>query len=62
MPGTYSLPADNQLFGGLYPILLYPSVIPKDGKELEVHPSLQASVIILKDDCERNRDFVTVTL
>ncbi|KAK4050444.1 Vacuolar protein sorting-associated protein 13 [Microbotryomycetes sp. JL201] len=41
---------DNQLFGGLYPILLYPSVIPKDGKELEVHPSLQASVIILKDD------------
>ncbi|KDE03795.1 hypothetical protein MVLG_05736 [Microbotryum lychnidis-dioicae p1A1 Lamole] len=41
---------DNQLFGGLYPILLYPSVIPKDGKELEVHPSLQASVIILKDE------------
>ncbi|GAA6061937.1 hypothetical protein JCM10212_001505 [Sporobolomyces blumeae] len=40
---------DNQLFGGLFPILLYPSVIPKDGKELEVHPSLQASAIILKD-------------
>ncbi|GAA6031882.1 hypothetical protein JCM8097_003317 [Rhodosporidiobolus ruineniae] len=41
---------DNQLFGGLYPILLYPSVIPKDSKELEVHPSLQASAIILKDE------------
>ncbi|GJN91455.1 hypothetical protein Rhopal_004478-T1 [Rhodotorula paludigena] len=41
---------DNQLFGGLYPILLYPSVIPKDGKELDVHPSLQASAIILKDE------------
>jgi len=40
---------DNQLFGGIFPILLYPSVIPKDGKELEVHPSLQASAIILKD-------------
>ncbi|GAA6006460.1 hypothetical protein JCM10207_004941 [Rhodosporidiobolus poonsookiae] len=41
---------DNQLFGGLYPILLYPSVIPKDSKELEVHPSLQASAVILKDE------------
>ncbi len=41
---------DNQLFGGLFPILLYPSVIPKDGKELEAHPSLQASVIVLKDE------------
>ena len=40
----------RSLFGGLYPILLYPSVIPKDGKELEVHPSLQASVIVLKDE------------
>jgi vacuolar protein sorting-associated protein 13A/C len=29
---------DNQLFGGLYPILLYPSVIPKDSKELEIRP------------------------
>ncbi|GAA5952650.1 hypothetical protein JCM21900_006060 [Sporobolomyces salmonicolor] len=41
---------DNQLFGGLYPILLYPSVIPKDGKELEIHPSLQASAVVLKDE------------
>lgn len=48
--GIKWIQVDNQLFGGLYPILLYPSVIPKDGKELEVHPSLQASVIVLKDE------------
>ncbi|CED84268.1 Vacuolar protein sorting-associated protein [Phaffia rhodozyma] len=41
---------DNQLFGGLYPIILYPSVVPKDGKDLESHPTLQASVIVLKDE------------
>lgn len=41
---------DNQLFGGLFPIVLYPTVIPKDGKDLEVHPTLQASVIMLKDE------------
>ena len=40
---------DNQLFGGIFPLLLYPSVIPRDGKELEVHPNLQVSVILLKD-------------
>ncbi|KAN0063379.1 Vacuolar protein sorting-associated protein 13 [Thecaphora frezii] len=40
---------DNQLFGGLFPIVLYPTAIPKDGKDLEVHPTLQASVIMLKD-------------
>lgn len=41
---------DNQLFGGLFPIVLYPTVVPKDGKDLEVHPTLQASVIRLKDE------------
>ncbi|KAK8865949.1 hypothetical protein IAR55_001098 [Kwoniella newhampshirensis] len=40
---------DNQLFGGLFPIILYPTVVPKDGKELESHPTLQASVAVLKD-------------
>lgn len=40
---------DNQLFGGLFPIVFYPTVIPKDGKDLEVHPTLQASMIRLKD-------------
>lgn len=48
--GVKWIQVDNQLFGGLYPILLYPSVIPKDGKDLEVHPSFQASVIVLKDE------------
>ena len=42
---------DNQLFGGLFPIILYPTVIPKDGKELESHPTLQSTVAILKDKC-----------
>lgn len=42
---------DNQLFGGLFPIILYPSMIPKDGKELESHPTLQTSVAVLKDQC-----------
>ncbi|KAL7419546.1 Vacuolar protein sorting-associated protein 13 [Cryptotrichosporon argae] len=40
---------DNQLFGGIFPIILYPTVVPKDGKELESHPTLQASVAVLKD-------------
>lgn len=41
---------DNQLFGGLFPIILYPTVVPKDGKELESHPTLQLSIAMLKDD------------
>lgn len=45
---------DNQLFGGLFPIILYPSVVPKDEKDLESHPTLQASVIVLKDESESN--------
>ncbi|KAK0532867.1 Vacuolar protein sorting-associated protein 13 [Tilletia horrida] len=40
---------DNQLFGGLFPIVLYPTVVPKDGKDLEVHPTLQVALIRLKD-------------
>ena len=43
---------DNQLFGGIFPLLLYPSVIPRDGKELEVHPNLQCQVILMKDQGE----------
>lgn len=41
---------DNQLFGGIYPIIFYPSVAPKDGKDLDSHPTLQSSVIVLKDE------------
>lgn len=40
---------DNQLFGGLFPIILYPTSIPHAGKELDVHPALQASAVVLKD-------------
>jgi vacuolar protein sorting-associated protein 13A/C len=42
---------DNQLYGGLFPIILYPSVVPKTGKEMDVHPSLHASVTRVKDEC-----------
>jgi vacuolar protein sorting-associated protein 13A/C len=41
---------DNQLYGGIFPILLYPSVVPKTGKEMEAHPIFQASVTRVKDD------------
>ena len=41
---------DNQTLHGIFPIVLYPTVVPKDGKELDVHPTLQASVIRKKDE------------
>lgn len=40
---------DNQLFGGLFPIILYPTTQPKDGRELERQPTLDSSVIVSKD-------------
>jgi vacuolar protein sorting-associated protein 13A/C len=41
---------DNQLYGGIFPILLYPSVVPKTGKEMEAHPIFHAVVTRVKDD------------
>lgn len=41
---------DNQLFTGLFPIVLYPAVIAPDQKDLESHPTLQASLIRSKDE------------
>ena len=41
---------DNQLYGGIFPIILYPSVVPKSGKELEAHPILHAAITRVKDD------------
>ncbi|EWC44073.1 hypothetical protein DRE_07208 [Drechslerella stenobrocha 248] len=41
---------DNQLYGGIFPILLYPSVVPKTGKEMDVHPSFHTAVTRVKDD------------
>ncbi|GES89872.1 vacuolar protein sorting-associated protein vps13 [Rhizophagus clarus] len=44
------LQIDNQLYGGLYPIILYPTVIPKDAKETDAHPAFHASLIKAKDE------------
>ncbi len=41
---------DNQLYGGIFPILLYPSVVPKTGKEMETHPIFHTMVTRVKDD------------
>lgn len=41
---------DNQLYGGIYPILLYPSVVPKTGKEMESHPIFNSMITRVKDD------------
>lgn len=41
---------DNQLYGGIFPIILYPTVVPKSGKEMNSHPSFSASVCKVKDD------------
>ena len=41
---------DNQLYGGIFPILLYPSVVPKTGKEMEAHPILHSMITRVKDD------------
>ncbi|KAL2150408.1 hypothetical protein VTH82DRAFT_6971 [Thermothelomyces myriococcoides] len=41
---------DNQLYGGIFPIILYPSVVPKKAQEIEAHPSLHAMVTRVKDD------------
>ncbi|KKZ60828.1 hypothetical protein EMCG_04514 [[Emmonsia] crescens] len=41
---------DNQLYGGIFPMLLYPSVVQKTGKEMEAHPIFHAKVTRVKDD------------
>ena len=41
---------DNQLYGGIFPILLYPSVVQKTGRDLEKHPVFRAAVTRVKDD------------
>jgi vacuolar protein sorting-associated protein 13A/C len=41
---------DNQLYGGIFPMILYPSVVPKKAQEIEAHPSLHAMVTRVKDD------------
>jgi vacuolar protein sorting-associated protein 13A/C len=42
---------DNQLYGGIFPMILYPSVVPKNNtKEAEAHPSVHVMVTRVKDD------------
>ena len=41
---------DNQLYGGIFPMVLYPSVVPKKANEVDAHPSLHAMVSRVKDD------------
>ncbi|KAI5287431.1 hypothetical protein KEM54_006005 [Ascosphaera aggregata] len=41
---------DNQLYGGIFPIVVYPSVVPKTGQEMEAHPIFHFKVTRVKDD------------
>jgi len=41
---------DNQLYGGIFPLIFYPSVVPKTGKEMEAHPIFRTTVTRVKDD------------
>lgn len=41
---------DNQLFGSTYPIVMYPTIVPQSGREIESHPTFHFSVSRVKDD------------
>lgn len=41
---------DNQLYGGIFPLIFYPSVVPKTGKEMEAHPIFKTAITRVKDD------------
>ncbi|RDW68381.1 hypothetical protein BP5796_09038 [Coleophoma crateriformis] len=42
---------DNQLYGGIFPMILYPSVVPKNtNNDRVVPPTLDTSIIRVKDD------------
>lgn len=41
---------DNQLTGCVFPIVLYPTVVPKSNSEMSSHPTLLASVVKVKDE------------
>lgn len=40
---------DNQLYGGVFPIVVYPLVIPKLGREINQHPLLSGLISRVKD-------------
>lgn len=48
--GVKWIQIDNQLYGGIFPMILYPSVVPKTSKETEAHPSIHAMITRVKDD------------
>ncbi|EKD14034.1 uncharacterized protein L3040_007960 [Drepanopeziza brunnea f. sp. 'multigermtubi'] len=48
--GVKWIQIDNQLYGGIFPMILYPSVVPKNTKETESHPSVHIMVTRVKDD------------
>lgn len=41
---------DNQLYGGIFPLIFYPSVVPKTGREMEAHPIFRTTITRVKDD------------
>ncbi|RKF58530.1 Vacuolar protein sorting-associated protein 13 [Erysiphe neolycopersici] len=41
---------DNQLYGGIFPMILYPSIVPQNSKESRSHPSVHAMLTRVKDD------------
>ena len=41
---------DNQLYGGFYPILLYPTVVPKTGREMDLRPAFRTALTQAKDN------------
>ncbi|KAK9463382.1 uncharacterized protein V1516DRAFT_644614 [Lipomyces oligophaga] len=44
------LQIDNMLYGGIYPIVLYPTVLPQTTKEMDSHPTLSMSFTRVKDE------------
>ncbi|CCH41516.1 Vacuolar protein sorting-associated protein [Wickerhamomyces ciferrii] len=41
---------DNQLYGGIYPIILYPTVVAQSSREMNNHPAFSGAISRVKDD------------
>jgi len=41
---------DNQLYGGLFPMILYPAKVQQRAEDVELHPSLHVGIQRVKDD------------
>ncbi|KAG0682611.1 hypothetical protein C6P40_000285 [Pichia californica] len=44
------LQIDNQLYTSIYPVILFPSIIPKSSYEMKRHPVFSSSIARLKDN------------